>query len=181
RAALISANCEQIFEDKISGKSSDRPGLKRAMRTMSQGDTLVVWKLDRLGRSVRHLIGLIEELKNRGVHFRSLTDSIDTSTAMGRFFFHVMSALAEMERELIVERTLAGLAVARTEGRVGGRCRIMTTEVVARARRMFANGASMHQVALVLEVSPKTIYKYIPAAERRTILEVDKDSQGVYI
>ncbi|HGW7128233.1 TPA: recombinase family protein [Yersinia enterocolitica] len=170
RAALISANCEQIFEDKISGKSSDRPGLKRAMRTMSQGDTLVVWKLDRLGRSVRHLIGLIEELKKRGVHFRSLTDSIDTSTAMGRLFFHVMSALAEMERELIVERTLAGLAVARAEGRVGGRRRIMTTEVVARARRMFANGASMHQVALVLDVSPKTIYKYIPAEERHRLI-----------
>ncbi|HEG0620360.1 TPA: recombinase family protein [Yersinia enterocolitica] len=166
RNALVSANCEQIFEDKISGKSSDRPGLKRAMRSMSEGDTLVVWKLDRLGRSVRYLIALIEELKSRGVHFRSLTDSIDTGTAMGRFFFHVMSALAEMERELIVERTKAGLVAARAEGRIGGRRRIMTTEVVERARRMFANGASMHQVALVLDVSPKTIYKYIPAEER---------------
>ncbi|HGC8041778.1 TPA: recombinase family protein [Yersinia enterocolitica] len=166
RNALISANCVQIFEDKISGKSSDRPGLKRAMHIMSEGDTLVVWKLDRLGRSVRHLIVLIEELKNRGVHFRSLTDSIDTSTAMGRFFFHVMSALAEMERELIVERTLAGLAAARAEGRIGGRRRIMTHEVIERAKRMFANGASLHQVALVLDISPKTIYKYIPAQQR---------------
>ncbi|HEM6617789.1 TPA: recombinase family protein [Yersinia enterocolitica] len=166
RNALISANCVQIFEDKISGKSSDRPGLKRAMHIMSEGDTLVVWKLDRLGRSVRHLIALIEELKNRGVHFRSLTDSIDTSTAMGRFFFHVMSALAEMERELIVERTLAGLAAARAEGRIGGRRRIMTHEVIERAKRMFANGASLHKVALVLDISPKTIYKYIPAQQR---------------
>ncbi|MGE4958603.1 recombinase family protein [Yersinia enterocolitica] len=166
RNALISANCVQIFEDKISGTSSDRPGLKRAMHIMSEGDTLVVWKLDRLGRSVRHLIALIEELKNRGVHFRSLTDSIDTSTAMGRFFFHVMSALAEMERELIVERTLAGLAAARAEGRIGGRRRIMTHEVIERAKRMFANGASLHQVALVLDISPKTIYKYIPAQQR---------------
>lgn len=166
RNALISANCVQIFENKISGKSSDRPGLKRAMHIMSEGDTLVVWKLDRLGRSVRHLIALIEELKNRGVHFRSLTDSIDTSTAMGRFFFHVMSALAEMERELIVERTLAGLAAARAEGRIGGRRRIMTHEVIERAKRMFANGASLHQVALVLDISPKTIYKYIPAQQR---------------
>ncbi|EKN4012642.1 recombinase family protein, partial [Yersinia enterocolitica] len=105
-----------------------------------------------------------------GVHFRSLTDSIDTGTAMGRFFFHVMSALAEMERELIVERTKAGLVAARAEGRIGGRRRIMTTEVVERARRMFANGASMHQVALVLDVSPKTIYKYIPAEEQRTLV-----------
>lgn len=170
RNALVSANCEQIFEDKISGKSSDRPGLKRAMRAMSEGDTLVVWKLDRLGRSVRHLIALIEELKKRGVHFRSLTDSIDTGTAMGRFFFHVMSALAEMERELIVERTLAGLAAARAEGRIGGRRRIMTPEVVERAKRMFTNGASLHQVALVIDVSPKTIYKYISAEERRKLI-----------
>lgn len=170
RIALLSANCEQIFEDKISGKASDRPGLKRAMKVMSAGDTLVVWKLDRLGRSVRHLISLIEELKNRGVHFRSLTDSIDTSTAMGRFFFHVMSALAEMERELIVERTRAGLAAARAEGRIGGRRRIMTTEVVDRARRMFAQGATLHQVAMVLDVSPKTIYKYIPAGERLALV-----------
>ncbi|HHH0255208.1 TPA: recombinase family protein [Yersinia enterocolitica] len=169
RNALISANCVQIFEDKISGKSSDRPGLKRAMRAMSEGDTLVVWKLDRLGRSVRHLIALIEELKNRGVHFRSLTDSIDTSTAMGRFFFHVMSALAEMERELIVERTLAGFAATRAEGRIGGRRRIMTDEVIEQVKRMFAQGATLRQVALITDVSPKTIYKYIPAQERRAI------------
>nr|WP_276508160.1 recombinase family protein [Yersinia kristensenii] len=162
----MSANCEQIFEDKISGKSSDLPGLKRAMRIMSKDDTLVVWKLDRLGRSVRHLIALIEDLKARGIHFRSLTDSIDTSTAMGRFFFHVMSALAEIERELIVERTLAGLAAARAEGRIGGRRRIMTAEVIAQARRMFSKGATLRQVALVLNVSPKNIYKYIPAEQR---------------
>ncbi|WP_145577058.1 recombinase family protein [Yersinia mollaretii] len=166
RKALVSAHCEQIFEDKISGKSSDRPGLKRAMRAMSEGDTLVVWKLDRLGRSVRHLIELIEELKSRGVHFRSLTDSIDTGTAMGRFFFHVMSALAEMERELIVERTRAGLAAARAEGRIGGRRLMMTPEVIDQARRMFGKGATLQQVALVLDVSPKTICKYIPAEQR---------------
>ena len=97
----------------MSGKTSDRPGLKKVLRTLSEGDTLVVWKLDRLGRSMRHLVTLIEDLRGRGVNFRSLTDSIDTSTPMRRFFFHVMGALAEMERELIVERTRAGLAVAR--------------------------------------------------------------------
>ncbi|WP_131797690.1 recombinase family protein, partial [Enterobacter roggenkampii] len=105
RNALDSAGCELIFEDKMSGKTADRPGLKKVLRTLSEGDTLVVWKLDRLGRSMRHLVTLIEDLRSRGVNFRSLTDSIDTSTAMGRFFFHVMGALAEMERELIVERT----------------------------------------------------------------------------
>ncbi|MBW1215157.1 recombinase family protein [Pantoea allii] len=166
RNALQSANCEQIFEDKISGKTSERPGLKRALRTLKEGDTLVVWKLDRLGRSMRHLVMLTEELRERGVNFRSLTDSIDTSTPMGRFFFHVMGALAEMERELIVERTRAGLTAAREKGRIGGRRRIMTPEVVARAERMMANGATLHQVALVLDVSPKTIYRYIPAPKQ---------------
>lgn len=121
RNALEGAGCEQIFEDKISGTKAERPGLKRLLRTLSKGDTLVVWKLDRLGRSMRHLVIMIEELRNRGVNFRSLTDSIDTSTPMGRFFFHVMGALAEMERELIVERTRAGLVAARAEGRIGGR------------------------------------------------------------
>mgnify|MGYP001839466187 CR=1 FL=1 len=112
----------------VSGRTSDRPGLKRVLRTLSEGDTLVVWKLDRLGRSMRHLVGLVEELRERGINFKSLTDSIDTSSPMGRFFFHVMGALAEMERELIVERTHAGLAAARAEGRVGGRRPKLTPE-----------------------------------------------------
>jgi DNA invertase Pin-like site-specific DNA recombinase len=123
---------------------------------------LVVWKLDRLGRSVRDLITLVSELQARGVNFRSLTDSIDTSTPAGRFFFHVMSALAEMERELIVERTRAGLAAAREQGR-GGRRRVMTEEVVERCRRMLENGATRQQVADVTGVDVKTIYKYLPA------------------
>ncbi|EJD6659813.1 recombinase family protein [Enterobacter cloacae] len=169
RNALICSGCELIFEDKMSGKSTERPGLKRALRRLSEGDTLVVWKLDRLGRSMRHLVMLIEELRQRGVSFKSLTDSIDTSTSMGRFFFHVMSALAEMERELIVERTRAGLAAAREKGRIGGRKRIMTTDIIGRARNMFANGATLRQVALILEVSEKTVYKYIPAHEQREL------------
>ncbi|BFO34855.1 DNA-invertase hin [Klebsiella pasteurii] len=99
----------------------------------------------------------------RGVNFRSLTDSIDTSTAAGRFFFHVMSALAEMERELIVERTRAGLAAAREQGRIGGRRQVMTPEVVDRAHRMLENGATRQQIADVIGVGVKTIYKYFPA------------------
>lgn len=121
RTALECAGCELIFEDKISGKSSECPGLKRVLKTLGKGDTLVVWKLDRLGRSMRHLVLLVEELRDRDINFRSLTDSIDTSTPMGRIFFHIMGALAEMERELIVERTRAGLSAARAQGRVGGR------------------------------------------------------------
>ncbi|WBU69419.1 recombinase family protein [Klebsiella pneumoniae] len=160
--ALVRAECEQIFEDTASGKNARRPGLKRALRRLRAGDVLVVWKLDRLGRSVRDLITLVSELQARGVNFRSLTDSIDTSTPAGRFFFHVMS-LAEMERELIVERTRAGLAAAREQGRVGGRRRVMTENVVEHCRRMLENGATRQQVADVTGVDVKTIYKYLPA------------------
>ncbi|TYW64925.1 recombinase family protein [Klebsiella pneumoniae] len=152
-----------MFEDTASGKNARRPGLKRALRRLKPGDVLVVWKLDRLGRSVRDLITLVSELQARGVNFRSLTDSIDTSTAAGRFFFHVMSALAEMERELIVERTRAGLAAAGEQGRVGGRRRVMTEDVVEQCRRMLENGATRQQVADVTGVDVKTIYKYLPA------------------
>lgn len=169
RNALVSANCEHIFGDKMSGRVASRPGLKKALRLLNKGDTLVVWKLDRLGRSVKNLVSLVEELRERGIHLQSLTDSIDTATAMGRFFFHVMGALAEMERELIVERTLAGLEAARLQGRIGGRKRIMTSEVIERAKRMFTNGATLQQVALVLDVSKCTVYKYIPAAEQQLL------------
>ncbi|KZQ82615.1 DNA-invertase, partial [Enterobacter roggenkampii] len=147
RNALDSAGCELIFEDKMSGKTSERPGLKKVLRTLSEGDTLVVWKLDRLGRSMRHLVTLIEDLRSRGVNFRSLTDSIDTSTAMGRFFFHVMGALAEMERELIVERTRAGLAAARQQGRIGGRRPKLTVQQWAQAGRLLEAGESRKRVA----------------------------------
>ncbi|HID8920446.1 TPA: recombinase family protein [Klebsiella michiganensis] len=160
--ALVRAECELIFEDTASGKNAKRPGLRKAIRRLRPGDSLVVWKLDRLGRSVRDLITLVSELQERGIHFRSLTDSIDTSTPAGRFFFHVMSALAEMERELIVERTRAGLAAAREHGRIGGRRRIMTTEVVERCRRMLENGATRQQIADVVGVGLKSIYKYLP-------------------
>ena len=163
RNALNCAGCERIFEDKISGTKSDRPGLKKLLRTLSAGDTLVVWKLDRLGRSMRHLVTLIEELRQRGVNFRSLTDSIDTSTPMGRFFFHVMGALAEMERELIVARTMAGLAAARAKGRVGGRRPKLTTEQWAQIGRLLEAGESRQRIALIFDVGVSTIYRKFPA------------------
>lgn len=162
--ALESAGCVQIFEDKISGTKAERPGLKRLLKTLQEGDTLVVWKLDRLGRSMRHLVILIEELRQRGVNFRSLTDSIDTSTPMGRFFFHVMGALAEMERELIVERTRAGLAAAREQGRIGGRRPKLTPEEWAQAGRLLATGEPRKRVAMIFDVGISTLYKRFPAS-----------------
>lgn len=166
RNALDSAGCELIFEDKMSGKNSERPGLKKVLRTLSAGDTLVVWKLDRLGRSMRHLVVLVEELRDRGINFRSLTDSIDTSTPMGRFFFHVMGALAEMERELIVERTRAGLAASRAEGRVGGSRSKLTDEQWAQAGRLIAAGEPRQRVAIIYDVGVSTLYKKFPAQGR---------------
>lgn len=162
RNALISAECEQIFDDKMSGTKANRPGLKRALKRLQRGDTLVVWKLDRLGRSVKNLVGLISELHERGIHFQSLTDSIDTSTPMGRFFFHVMSALAEMERELIVERTNAGLAAARAQGRIGGRRPALQPEQIAQIKRLVQKGYTRNQLAIIYDVSRSTIYKFAP-------------------
>ncbi len=104
REALAKAGCRMVFEDKVSGTRADRPGLAKALEMLREGDTLVVWKLDRLGRSVKQLVDLVGELHKQGVQFKSLTDAIDTGTPSGRFFFHVMASLAEMERELTVER-----------------------------------------------------------------------------
>jgi DNA invertase Pin-like site-specific DNA recombinase len=118
--ALKKAGCKRVFTDKRAGVQTDRPGLKEALSYLRESDTLVVWKLDRLGRSVKGLIDLVNEMQSQGVHFRSLTDGIDTKTPAGRFFFHVMASLAQMERELIMERTRAGLEAAKRQGRVGG-------------------------------------------------------------
>ncbi|EAM4818781.1 recombinase family protein [Salmonella enterica] len=162
REALVRAECEQIFDDKISGTKANRPGLKRALKYLQAGDTLVVWKLDRLGRSVKDLVSLISELQARGAHFQSLTDSIDTSTPMGRFFFHIMSALAEMERELIVERTNAGLAYARAQGRIGGRPPSLQPDQKAQINRLIKKGYTRKELAVIYNVSLSTIYKYSP-------------------
>jgi DNA invertase Pin-like site-specific DNA recombinase len=161
--ALLDAGCEKIFDDKVSGSRSERPGLTQALGILRDGDTLVVWKLDRLGRSVKHLVDLVGELDELGVHFRSLTDLIDTSTVSGRFFFHVMASLAEMERELTVERTRAGLEVARSLGRVGGRKRKMTDSKLESARKLLAGGVPVKDVAKNLDVSVPTLYRWLPA------------------
>ncbi|QPR26790.1 recombinase family protein [Edwardsiella hoshinae] len=170
RNALASANCDRIFEDRMSGRVACRPGLKRALKCVNSGDTLVVWKLDRLGRSVKNLIALISELHERGVHFRSLTDSIDTSTAMGRFFFHVMSALAEMERELIVERTLAGLAAARAQGRIGGRPPKLSEEQWMQIGRLLKLGHSYRELSIIYDVGLSTLYRRYPRKSTKSAI-----------
>ncbi|MGO4801007.1 recombinase family protein [Pseudomonas sp. W22_MBD1_FP4] len=161
--ALESAGCLRIFTDKVSGKTHKRPGLSRALRVLSVGDTLVVWKLDRLGRSMKGLIDLAATLERRKIDLRSLTDGIDTKYPAGRFFFNVMAALAVMERELCVERTLAGLEVARLAGRRGGRPRIMTEEKCSEARKLILAGHDRRQTASKLGVSTTSIYRHFPA------------------
>jgi len=164
--ALTQANCEKIYEDQMSGARSERPGLKIALEVLREGDTLVVWKLDRLGRSVKGLVDLVNDLSDRGVHFKSLTDNIDTSTPSGRFFFHVMASLAQMERELIVERTRAGLFAARQQGRTGGRKRKMTDSKIVSAKKLLANGIAPKEVAQNLGVSIPTLYRWVPALRK---------------
>lgn len=157
--ALKGAGCEQLFSDKLGGTVSNREGLAQALAYARPGDTFVVWKLDRLGRTVKSLIELVDQLKERGVHFRSLTDSIDTSTTAGRFFFHVMSALAEMERELIRERTNAGLTAARARGRLGGRKRKLDESKLDAARKLLDAKVEVGVVAKNLGVSRTTLYR----------------------
>lgn len=162
--ALIKAGCQKVFDDKMSGSRAQRPGLDKALEILREGDTLVVWKLDRLGRSVKNLVDLVGELHKQGVQFKSLTDAIDTGTPSGRFFFHVMASLAEMERELTVERTRAGLEVAKQLGRRGGRKRQMTDSKIESAKQLLANGVPPKEVATNLGVSVPTLYRWIPAA-----------------
>jgi DNA invertase Pin-like site-specific DNA recombinase len=161
--ALKKAGCEKIFEDKMSGAKAERPGLTKAQEMMRPGDTLVVWKLDRLGRSVKNLVDLVTTLEKQGINFKSVTDSIDTSTPSGRFFFNVMASLAQMERELICERTYAGLSIARKLGRVGGRKRLMSDRKLTTAKALLAGGMIPRDVAIELGISVPTLYRWIPA------------------
>lgn len=164
--ALKQNGCVRVFTDKIGGARAERPGLNEALSHLRGGDALVVWKLDRLGRSVKGLVDLVNTLEERGVHFRSLTDGIDTKTPAGRFFFHIMASLAQMERELVIERTRAGLAAARKLGRIGGRKRRMTDTKIKAARRLLTGGTPPRDVAENLGVSVPTLYRWLPASAR---------------
>ena len=163
--ALKEAGCEKIFIEQMSGAVTDRPALREALDYARRGDTLIVWKLDRLARSMKQLIETIESLRLRGIGFRSLTEAIDTTTAQGVLVFHMFSALAEFERALIRERTRAGLAAAKRAGRVGGRPRKLTEDDLNVARTLLANpDITIADIADRLGVSPATLYRYLPAA-----------------
>jgi DNA invertase Pin-like site-specific DNA recombinase len=158
--ALSRAGCEKIFTDTASGKHSDRPGLRECLSYLRAGDQLVVWKLDRLGRSLKDLIALMSELEARQIQFSSLTEGIDTSTPGGRFFFHILGAFAEMERALIRERTRAGLNAARARGHKGGRPPKLTLAQARVARMIFDQGATVHELTTQFRVAPATLYRY---------------------
>jgi DNA invertase Pin-like site-specific DNA recombinase len=159
--ALTKAGCERIFSDRLSGARADRPALAEAIEFVRRGDILCVWRLDRLARSVTHLIETISTLETRGVGFASLTETIDTRTGSGRLVMHVFAALAEFERALIRERTTAGLRAARDQGRTGGRPRLMTPDKLTAARKLLTSGMSAREVAAAVGISTPTLYRYV--------------------
>jgi DNA invertase Pin-like site-specific DNA recombinase len=169
--ALRTAGCYRLFVDTASGALDERPQLARLLDHLRSGDTLVVWKLDRLGRSLRHLIDTVAGLERRDIGFRSLQESIDTTSPGGKLIFHIFGALAEFERDLIRQRTLAGLAAARARGRAGGRPRSMTPTKIALAQQMYdAQQHSLAQIAKTLGVSRASIYRHLghePAGANR--------------
>lgn len=166
--ALRRAGCERIFTDQMSGARGDRPGLADAHSHLRPGDTLMVWKLDRLGRSVRQLVEFASELGRLGIHFASLTDGIDTATPAGRFFFHVMAALAEMERDLVRERTSAGLQAAKARGRLGGRRPKLTPQQLMHAARLLSDPETTGaEVAKTFGVARSTLYRALDRSGAR--------------
>ncbi|MBZ9649949.1 recombinase family protein [Sphingobium sp. 3R8] len=168
-AALDEAGCEKVFSDKASGAKANRAGLTDALSHARAGDVLVVWKLDRLGRTMKGLVDLAADLAERKIGLRSLTDGIDTAGTAGKLVFHIMAAMAEMERDLVRERTTAALIVAKREGRVGGRKTVMTPKRIEAARKLLASGMTAREIAPTIGVSVATLYRHLPAPEQEAI------------
>jgi len=164
--ALSAAGCKKIFSDTASGSRSDRPGLKEALEFARAGDCLCVWRLDRLGRTLPHLIALMQELERREIGFKSLMEAIDTTTPGGRLTYNLFASLAEFERSVLRERTRAGLAAARQRGRLGGRPKLMTVEKFDAARSLLKAGTPARDVATALGISVPTLYRHLAAAQR---------------
>ena len=171
--ALRSAGCERIFIETASGSRMDRPELAKALEQAREGDVLVIWRLDRLARSLRHLIDISEDLTGRGIALKSLTESIDTTSSSGRFMFNILGALSSMEREIIVERTRAGLRAAASRGRKGGRPPALNEGQVRAARAMLASGTmTASEVAGQLGCAASTLYRHLPGG-RSGIMEMN--------
>lgn len=169
--ALRKAGCDRIFEDTVSGAKADRPGLAAALAYVRDGDALVVWRLDRLGRSLPHLIETVGALDARGVGFRSLTEAIDTTTSGGRLIFHVFGALGQFERDLIRERTKAGLAAAAARGRKGGRKPVVTADKLQRAQDHIANGLNVREAAARLKIGKTALYAALRAVNSSSAVD----------
>ena len=160
--ALTKVGCEKIYIDTASGAKAERKGLEEALSYVREGDILVVWKLDRLGRSLPHLIETIKTLEKRKIGFKSLTENIDTTTSGGKLVFHIFGALAEFERDIIRERTQAGLLAARSRGRKGGRPKSLTGKKIAMAKALYADkNHSIRDICKTLNISRATFYRYI--------------------
>lgn len=163
--ALTKAGCERIFSDVASGAKADRAGLAEAIGFARAGDTLVVWKLDRLGRSLPHLIATVRELEAKGIGFRSVQESIDTTSPAGKLFFHMIGALAEFERDIIRERTKAGLLSARARGRLGGRPAALDKRKAEMATSLYESKANIRDICTTLGISKATLYRHLKTAK----------------
>jgi DNA invertase Pin-like site-specific DNA recombinase len=167
-AALKRARCSHIYEDKgLMGVTTNRPALSRCLNALRAGDTLIVWKLDRLGRSLRDLITMLDDIRARGVKFHSLTEAIDTATPTGRAMWQMIGVLAELERSLISERTRAGVKAARGRGVKFGRKRRLTPEQIAHARKLVDKGEARQYVANLFRVGRSTLYRALSSRDRR--------------
>jgi DNA invertase Pin-like site-specific DNA recombinase len=164
--ALTKAGCTKIFTDTASGAKAERKGLEQALNYVRKGDTFVVWRLDRLGRSLSHLIATMTGLEERGIGFKSLTENIDTTTSGGKLIFHIFGALAEFERNLIRERTQAGLVAARARGRKGGRPTVLTSKQVGIARDLYEKRHPIADICRTLKISKATLYRSIKMVDR---------------
>jgi len=160
--ALKKEGCEKIFEEKVSGSKTDRPELTELIKYIRPGDILVIWKLDRLGRSLKHLIDLVSELQENGIGLKSLKESIDTSTASGKLIFSIFGALAEFERDIIIERTLAGLAAARARGRLGGRRKSLNDKEVEMLKMLSKDrNVPIKDICKRFNISRASYYNYL--------------------
>jgi DNA invertase Pin-like site-specific DNA recombinase len=166
RDALHKVGCEQIYTDAVSGTKARRPGLEEALSHLRAGDTLVVWRLDRLGRSLRHLIDTVTDLQEREIGFKSLTESIDTTTSGGKLVFHIFGALAEFEREIIRERTNAGLYSAWARGRKGGRRTALSARQLQIARQLYDARTPVKEICQTLGISRATFYRYMQTNQK---------------